>query len=250
LSLCKIKKAFWVKGQEVPILSDISFFVRRGEIIGLVGPSGIGKTTLLNIIAGEVPPDSGTVTWEQGKLSQAHKRSLHAAMIFQEDAVFPWMRVIDNVAFSRTILMRGRKSEILREAAKFLSQLGLESYSHYWPRELSGGMRKRVELARAVFSSPSIILLDEPFSMLDALTRLEVHVWFTKHLEMRNLSAILVTHDIREAIELSDRVFVISGRPASIRLEVVGARQNSADVSYINSLESSIKNAMTRAETQ
>jgi len=214
-----ISKSYNREAGSVQVLQGLTFELRRNEVLGLIGPSGVGKTTVLNLLAGEISPDGGSIKW-----AHASKKSNLLPMIFQDDAVFPWMRTADNVAFSKTV-SRGNNRKIIREeAVSFLSSLNLGELADLWPAQLSGGMRKRVELARAFFCHPRAILLDEPFSMLDTITRSQVHIWFLDQLLQNNTSAILVSHDIDEVIKLSDRILVLGGAPASIRKELLGLR--------------------------
>ncbi len=236
ISLTMISKSFIVNRALIPVIADLSLSVGFSEVVAIIGPSGVGKTTLLNIIAGEVAPQSGEICWDDCPSSKDEARP-KSSMIFQDDTVFPWMRVIDNVAFSIESKAATRKKDARRLAQRFLEELGLGDYAGFWPKDLSGGMKKRVELARALFSNPKLILLDEPFSMLDSITRSEVHNWFEAQISSRRLAAVLVTHDIREAISVSDRVLVMKGRPAKIAYEARGMRGKGSSPSDLDRLE-------------
>lgn len=238
-----VEKSFESAGVEFSVLSGVTFDVYTDEIVGIVGPSGVGKTTLLNIVAGELEPDAGVVRW--GRMEQGSgARAAAATMIFQEDTVFPWMRVIANVGFSALVQTKGVRRRTIQDARTFLKELGLGDFERSWPRELSGGMRKRVELARAMFAEPKLLLLDEAFGSLDAVTKVQTHTWFMEKLNSLELSAILVTHDLREVAKLCDRILVLKGTPAKIGSEMPGLRRESADPIKIAALEAKLMAAI------
>jgi NitT/TauT family transport system ATP-binding protein len=196
-------------------LRDVSFSVAQDEFACIVGPSGCGKTTLLKIIAGLLAPGSGTVTFD-GPLKD---HALRTAMVFQELGLFPWMTVLDNVALGLRFhgVTRAHRE---RQAMSLITQFGLQSFVQCFPHELSAGMRQRVSLARAFVVKPQILLMDEPFASLDALTKVILQEELLRIWKSQTKQVIFVTHDIDEAILLGDRVLVMSGRPGSILADI------------------------------
>jgi NitT/TauT family transport system ATP-binding protein len=191
----------------VEVLRDMSLAVRPGEFVALVGPSGCGKTTLLNVASGWLSPTTGVVS-----------RPLRLRMVFQQDGLFPWKTVDENVALGLRHLPEGAPREA-RKAA-LLALIGLTGFERHYPHQLSGGMRQRVELARALGGDTDVLLMDEPFSSLDYLTRFKMRHELAALLREQPRTVLLVTHDIEEAAQLADRVLVLSERPAHIRCEV------------------------------
>jgi NitT/TauT family transport system ATP-binding protein len=191
----------------VEVLREISLEIQTGEFLAIVGPSGCGKTTLLNLLSGFDKPTSGAIV-----------REGQVRMVYQQDGLFPWQTVAKNIALG----LRHVKSESARtqQVQELLRLIRLAEFGHHYPHQLSGGMRQRVELARALAGSSDILLMDEPFSSLDYLTRLRLRQELSRILDERPRTAILVTHDIEEAAQLADRVVVLSESPAQIRREV------------------------------
>jgi ABC-type nitrate/sulfonate/bicarbonate transport system ATPase subunit len=189
------------------VLRDLSLSVSREEFVAVVGPSGCGKTTLLNLLSGFDKPTSGTIACEGQK-----------RMVYQQDGLFPWQTVEENIALGLRHLRD--KSERSRQIHSLLQLIGLENFGLHYPHQLSGGMRQRVELARALAGDSDILLMDEPFSSLDYLTRLRMRQELARLLRERPRTVVLVTHDIEEAAQLADRVIVLSERPAQIRDEL------------------------------
>lgn len=200
----------------MPIIEDVSFYLDQNEFVTLIGPSGCGKSTIFNMIAGIVPVEEGKVfidgrdcTGEVGQVSY----------MYQKDLLLPWKKVIDN-----TILPLIIKGESVREARKkvipYLKLFGLEGFEYKYPFQLSGGMRQRAALLRTYMFSKDIVLLDEPFGGLDAITRSKMQSWLLEVIEKVKASVLFVTHDIEEAIYLSDRIYVLTERPARIKEEV------------------------------
>lgn len=209
LSLVEIVKTFRENGREVRVLDGVTLDVEN-EFIAILGPSGCGKTTLLRIIAGVEKPDGGKVVY--------HERNMKVGFVFQFPTLLPWATVLDNVALP--LRANGAKwSEAREKASKYLALVGLQGFESFYPRELSGGMKQRVNLARALAIEPTVLLMDEPFSNLDPLTaeslRFEVlDLW---SLGVTTVKAILmVTHSVDEALLMADRIVILTPRPAKI----------------------------------
>ena len=194
-----------------PVLEDITFKVADGELICILGPSGCGKTTLLKLIGGFEKPTSGRVLMA-GEPVRAPGPD--RCFIFQEDALFPWLTVAENIAFG----LKGRPEarERRRDVARYLERVGLEPYADYLPREISGGMKQRVALARVLILKPRVLLMDEPFGALDAQTREEMqHLLLSLRQEFSH-TIVFVTHDISEAAYLADRILLMGSGPGRI----------------------------------
>lgn len=196
-------------------LENISLSLGQSEFVCIVGPSGCGKSTLLKLFAGLLDPTSGKLTV---KLEPDPER-LPCALVFQDHCVFPWMNVLDNVAFGLEFAPMTRQDRH-RLAHEFIDQVGLKAFADSYPHELSVGMRQRVSLARAFVANPQILLMDEPFASLDALTKLILQEELLKMWNQHRSLIVYVTHDLAEAILLGDRVLVMSGRPGSISEEI------------------------------
>ena len=205
-------------------LRDVTLHVERGEFVSLVGPSGCGKSTLFSLIAGVETLSSGRVA-VQGE-TDADTRRLNVGYMFQKDLLFPWRSLLDNAALGLEIAI-GREAARDR-ARQLLPRFGLEGFEHHRPAELSGGMRQRVALLRTLLLERPLLLLDEPFASLDALTRRELQVWLRETWSSGSQGALLVTHDVREAVVLSDRIYVMSPLPGTIIDEIAG-RPNGDD---------------------
>jgi NitT/TauT family transport system ATP-binding protein len=189
------------------VIRGLSLAVGEGEFVALVGPSGCGKTTLLNLMSGYDAPTRGAV--------ERHKP---ARMVYQVDGLFPWRTVAENVAIGLHQILDPAARK--RELDAMLATIGMTAFADHYPHQLSGGMRQRVELARALAGGDGLLLMDEPFSALDYLTRLRMRGELVRMLEERPRTVVLVTHDIEEAAQLAERVIVLSDRPACIRREI------------------------------
>jgi NitT/TauT family transport system ATP-binding protein len=210
-----LNKVYQTRNAVVPALEDMSFSVGEREFVCIVGPSGCGKTTLLKLIAGLMEPTSGRIIFSAEPLDGR----IRSALVFQEHGLFPWMTVLDNVAFG--LEMRGVGREERRHRARaFIEKVGLASFAHSYPHELSVGMRQRVGIARAFVADAQILLMDEPFGSLDAQTRLVLQEELLRIWKDHQKLVIYVTHDIEEAVLLGDRVLVMTGRPGNIRQEI------------------------------
>lgn len=202
----KVYKSFYTLKEETKVLEDISFNVFEGEIVALVGPSGCGKTTLLNLICGLISPDEGEVI-RKGKVGY----------MFQKDQLFEWRTIYKNITIGPEI------SKIKIDDNKIINMLkkyDLYDFKDYYPKELSGGMRQRVALLRTLALDPDILLLDEPFSSLDYQTKIKVQEDMYKIIKEEKKTVILVTHDISEAISLSNNIMILSDRPATLLKDI------------------------------
>jgi ABC-type nitrate/sulfonate/bicarbonate transport system ATPase subunit len=206
----------------VEALRQVSLRVEAGEFVSIVGPSGCGKSTLFNLVAGIETPSAGEIA-VQGE-TDADARRLRCGYMFQKDLLFPWRSVLDNAALGLEVSRVCSAGEARERAQALLPRFGLEGFEGHHPAELSGGMRQRVALLRTLLLGRQLLLLDEPFASLDALTRRELQGWLRTTWRSGSEAALLVTHDVREAVSLSDRVYVMSPRPGTIVREVGVAR--------------------------
>lgn len=201
---------------KTPVLRDISMHLDKGEFVSVIGPSGCGKSTLLKVIMGAVSPSTGGINYDGKPI----KRGEHSfGFMPQRDALLPWRRIIDNVTLGLEI-QGSATVDAQRKAEPMFKRFGLEGFEQHYPAQLSGGMRQRAALMRTIIQDKTIQLLDEPFSALDALTRIELQRWLEVQWQQEQWSTILITHDVREAIILSDRIYVLSPRPASVIAEI------------------------------
>jgi ABC-type nitrate/sulfonate/bicarbonate transport system ATPase subunit len=210
-----------------PVVEDISLELREGGFISLLGPSGAGKTTLFNVLAGVDLPDSGSVLLKGEDISGVCGR---VSYMLQKDLLLEYRTVLDNVILP--LLMQGQKKKAAREkAAAFFPQFGLAGYEKKYPRQLSGGMRQRAALLRTCMTHNTVILLDEPFSALDAITRRQMQDWYCGIADSLKLSTLFITHDVEEALILSDTVYILTGKPGKItrRFEVTPPPPHSRD---------------------
>ncbi len=203
----------WLRYGALSVLEAVSLLVPAGEFVAIVGPSGCGKSSLLRLLAGLERPSQGQVAVDGQAVTAPHPRRL---LVFQEDALYPWRTVWQNVAFGLELQGLGRP-EVARRVAPLLQAVGLAGFENYYPHQLSGGMRQRASLARAFVMDPDVLLLDEPFAALDAMTRLVLQDVLLDMWERDRKTVVLITHDIEEALYLADRVLVMSPRPGRIR---------------------------------
>jgi len=213
LAIAHITKRFAARDGEVLAVDDMSFDVAEGEFVSIIGPSGCGKSTLFNIIGGLVGDYSGSVTVAGERMTATHPA---IGMVFQEESTFPWRTVVDNVAFPLEIAGVAR-DERLSRAAHFVSMVGLAGFEKRYPNELSGGMRQRVAIARTLASQPRILLMDEPFAALDEQTRVLLGDKVQKIQQTLKQTTLLITHNLTEAVQLSDRVLVMTYRPGRLK---------------------------------
>jgi len=206
----------WNTTRSLTVFEDVSLTIADGEFVSIIGTSGCGKSTLLNLAAGLDKASAGTITVDGKKVNGP---GLDRGVVFQEFALFPWLTVLDNVAFG--LRSKGMaKSERRAIAQEYVELVGLAGFETYHIHRLSGGMRQRVGLARALAIEPAALLMDEPFGALDAQTRETMQAALAEIWERTKKTILFVTHDIREAVYLSDRVVVLSGRPATVLLEL------------------------------
>jgi ABC-type nitrate/sulfonate/bicarbonate transport system ATPase subunit len=212
LELRHLRKSFG----GLDVLADISLTVRAGEFVSILGPSGAGKSTIFKILTGSVRPDSGAIKFDGAPLTEERRPF---AFMPQRDALMPWRRIIDNATLGLEVQDVTRKVARKRVAPLF-AEFGLERFERHYPAQLSGGMRQRAALLRTVVQHRDMLLLDEPFGALDALTRAGMQRWLQSMWERHRWTVLLVTHDVREAVFLSDRIYVLTGRPARVLTEI------------------------------
>jgi NitT/TauT family transport system ATP-binding protein len=197
----------------ISAVDDVSFDVRPGEFLSVIGPSGCGKSTLFNVIGGLLSNNQGTVRVDGETISGPHKS---IGMVFQEESTFPWRTVVDNVAFPLELIGMPKNRRIER-ARHFIALVGLNGFENRFPGELSGGMRQRVSLARTLASEPKILLMDEPFAALDEQTRLLLGDKVLQIQQQLKQTTLLITHNITEAVQMSDRILVMTYRPGKVK---------------------------------
>ena len=213
LSARGLCKSFPGRGGPTEVLAGLDFDIHERDFVSIIGPSGCGKTTIFNMVAGLLDPDAGTLTY-RGEVAPNLRGRIGYMM--QKDLLFPWRTVLQNVLLG--LQVRGvRPAEALDTAREYLSTFGLSGFEGSYPRTLSGGMRQRVALIRTLIMDPDILLLDEPFSALDYQTRLYLEGVLLEAVETFGKTVILITHDIDEAVALSRRVVVLSGRPTTVK---------------------------------
>lgn len=216
LEIKDLSKSFKIENEKLLVLDDINMAVNKGEMLCIVGPSGCGKSTLLSQIAGFDGHDSGSIKLKNKTIS---KPELNRVMVFQDlNQLFPWKTVLENTVFPLNVNKIGSlKYERLERAEKYLSMVKLEGFYNYYPHQLSGGMKQRVAIARALAINPEILLMDEPFGSLDIQTRTNLQNILIDIWNKTNITVIFVTHDIQEAILLSDRIIVMEKNPGKIK---------------------------------
>jgi NitT/TauT family transport system ATP-binding protein len=207
----KLHVVFTRDGKSTPVLQDINLEVSEGEFVCVVGPSGCGKSTLLNVLGGFLSPTSGSVSIDGETVRGPDPRRI---FVFQERGVFPWLTVEGNIGFG---LFKLSPQERQERIAYYIKMVGLEGFEEAYPSELSGGMKQRLEVARALAVNPDMLYLDEPFGALDSITRHTMRAELLRIWEAERKTIVFVTHDIDEAVQLADRVMVMSARPAVIQ---------------------------------
>ncbi|MDO5390573.1 MAG: ABC transporter ATP-binding protein [Eubacteriales bacterium] len=221
LKIENLNHYFQVNGEEFQVLKDINLTVNKGEFITIVGHSGCGKSTLLRIIAGLQKNSEGTVIRNGKPLTEPDS---DCGMVFQEHRLLPWLKIKDNVGFGLEGKSRAEKDKLVKDYIKLVH---LDGFENAYPKQLSGGMAQRAAIARGLVTNPDILLLDEPFGALDALTRIQMQKEVLNLWNQKKITMILVTHDIDEAIFLGQRVIVMSSRPGEIK-EIIKIESNMA----------------------
>ncbi|WP_263385182.1 ABC transporter ATP-binding protein [Granulicella arctica] len=231
LQVQNVAMVFNRDGKQTRVLDNISLDVADGEFLCILGPSGCGKSTLLNIMAGFLSPTSGTVLASGNTVHGPDPRRI---FVFQERGVFPWLTVEGNIGFGLSGLARKEQSQRI---AHYVELVGLKGFENSYPSDLSGGMKQRLEVARALAVNPDMLLLDEPFGALDSITRLTMRKELLRIWRAERKTIIFVTHDIDEAVQLADRVVVMSDRPATIQQIVTIDIVHPRDISSARYLE-------------
>jgi len=212
IAVDNVRKGFERNGKAMPVVDGVSFCVADGEFVAIVGPSGCGKSTLMNIIAGLDRPDAGSVRVDGVEVTRPSPKGI---VISQHGSVFPWLTVQENLMFGLHDNPGMGSKEAL--ADHYAAMVGLKGFEQSYPHELSGGMLKRVELARALVVKPEILFMDEPFSALDALMNLRMRNELLRILAEERHTVLLITHDVEEAVHMADRIMVLGPRPTTIQ---------------------------------
>ncbi len=231
LEVVGVNTVFQREGQDLPVLRDINLQVADGEFVCLLGPSGCGKSTLLSTMAGFLAPSSGEIRIDGEAVTKPDPRRI---FVFQERGVFPWLTVEGNVGFGLFNLSRAQRQE---KVDHYIKMVGLTGFEKSYPASLSGGMKQRLEVARALAVNPDVLFLDEPFGALDSITRLTMRAELLRIWEAERKTIVFVTHDIDEAVQLADRVVVMSARPGTIQQVVSIDIQHPRDMSAARYLE-------------
>lgn len=219
-----VNKQFARRGDELVVLQDVDLTIRKAEFVCLLGPSGCGKSTLLNIVGGFDRPTSGNVEIDGEPVLGPDPRRV---FVFQEYGIFPWASVWDNIALG----LRGRSDAEQHEIiGRYIELVGLQGFEKSYPAELSGGMKQRVAVARALAVSPDVIFMDEPLGALDSLTRLSMRAEILRIWQQEQMTILFVTHDVDEALQLADRIVVMSARPGRVREIVEVGMQHPRDL--------------------
>lgn len=204
-----ISKQFKEEGEVLSVLDSVSFIVNKGEFLCLIGPSGCGKSTLLRILAGLIKANEGKIKIEKSALT----------MVFQNFALFPWLSVRDNISFGLKMQGQSAKS-IAKQVNKYIEAMGLAGFESKHPKELSGGMKQRVGIARALTMEPAVLLMDEPFSSLDAFTANKLRQDLLQIWQQKKMTIVMVTHLVEEAVELADEAIVMTASPGTVKAKI------------------------------
>jgi len=215
--------------EEENVIEDIKLELKQGEIISLLGVSGVGKTTLFQVLSGLVQPTEGQIFLGDDEITG---KPGNISYMLQKDMLLPHYTILDNIILPKRIKGMSKK-DARKEAEKLLEEFGLNGCEGKYPSQLSGGMRQRAALLRTYLFANKVALLDEPFSALDAITKSEIHSWYLKVMEQIQMSTIFITHDIDEAILLSDRIYIMSGKPGRITSEIVVDEPKPREQSYV-----------------
>ena len=229
LKTINITKTF----EETMVLDNVSLNLKEREFVSIIGPSGCGKSTIFNVISGLIKPNSGGIFIDEENYTGKTGR---VSYLPQKDLLLPWKKIIDNVTIP--LIIRGENKKASREkAATYFDLFGLKGFKNKYPFQLSGGMKQRAALLRTYLFSKDIMLLDEPFGGLDALTKSKMYLWLKKVTEELGASVLFITHDIEEAIYLSDRIYILSNRPARVVKEITVSLPKVRDKEIITSSE-------------
>lgn len=214
MMLRNVAKAYGSNGARQQVIGDVSFTLEPGQLTALVGPSGCGKSTLVNLIAGFEAPDAGEIRMDGRRVSGPGRDRM---VVFQESALLPWLTAYGNVTFGPKLRGELRGPALRVEAMRLLRRVGLGEFKDKYPGQLSGGMQRRLELARALINKPAVMIMDEPFRGLDAMTRELMQEFFLRLFEDNRRTALFVTSEVEEAIFLADRLVILSNRPTMVR---------------------------------
>jgi NitT/TauT family transport system ATP-binding protein len=214
IELRGVSKGFGHDDEREEVVHDLTLTINPGELTALVGPSGCGKSTIVNLVAGYEHPDRGEILIDGKKITGSSQDRM---VVFQETALFPWLSTWDNITFGPRLRRDMPAAEIESEAHRLLARVGLTEFRNKYPSQLSGGMQRRAELARAMMNRPRLMIMDEPFRGLDAMTRKLMQIFFLRLFEENRRTNLFVTSEIEEAILLADRIVVLSNRPTSVR---------------------------------
>jgi NitT/TauT family transport system ATP-binding protein len=214
MEITSITKSYGVGPLRQVVIEECSFTLESGKLSVLIGPSGCGKTTLINLLAGYDKIESGRITLDGVPVKGPGKDRL---VVFQETALFPWMTTLQNVMYGPLVRREKNSKELEREAMELLRKVGLSEFRDKYPTQLSGGMQRRAELVRALINRPKIMMMDEPFRGLDAMTRELMQEYYVRLFEESQLTNLFITSEIEEAIFLADRLIILSNRPAKVR---------------------------------
>lgn len=222
LKIVNVTKTYIARGGKttesslIPTLNKISLSIGKGEFVSIIGPSGCGKSTLFNIISGLEKPDQGSILLQDKDIIGEKG---HVSYMMQKDLLLPWRTILDNCILGLE-LRKISKAEARKQAMQMLQEFNLDKFASSYPLHLSGGMRQRVAFLRTMLADKEILLLDEPFGALDALTKSEMHNWLSQICQKYHPTVLFITHDVEEALFLADRIYVLSSRPAGIKKEL------------------------------
>jgi NitT/TauT family transport system ATP-binding protein len=217
LRIAGVNKVFSSRGRgALKAVDNVSLEIQLGEFVSIVGPSGCGKSTLMMMVSGLVPTSSGEIIIDAKKVTKPYD---NLGIVFQRDALLEWRTVLDNVLF-QTDIRRQSRAEFTPHAVELLARAGLSGFEKYYPWELSGGMRQRVAICRALLNNPSLLLMDEPFGALDAMTREQMNLDLQRIWLQNRKTVLFITHSISEAVFLSDRVIIMSPRPGRVAADI------------------------------
>lgn len=234
ISVDGITKSFWVNGGRLRAIDSVSFTINQGEFVAIVGPNGCGKSTLLKVMGGLISSTGGRVLINGHSPILAQKRN-ELSYVFQNPALLPWRTVAENVRLPLEIIFRGRTKESNRRSKELLEMMRLLEFRNYLPYQLSGGMRQKVAVARALSFNPSVLLMDEPFSALDEMTRDALNLYLLDLWDRLKFTVVYITHSVREAVFLADKVVVLSERPARVKkIFAIGLpRPRTSEIRYL-----------------